>query len=59
MHTHTHTHAQAISHTHCSDVFIAVQVQCYSAAFVASGVLSETVSEDVASEKFLIPPPCR
>lgn len=40
--------------THCSDLFIVVQIQWHSAAFVAPRALSEAVSEAVTSD-FLIP----
>lgn len=53
-HTHTHRHIEMAGVTHCSDLFIVVQIQWHSAAFVAPWVLSEAVSEAVTSD-FLIP----
>lgn len=42
-----------------SDLVNMIQIQCYTVVFVASWVLSETVSETVTAQKSLIPPPCR
>lgn len=50
MHFRVHTHTQIVAVAHCSDLFIVVQIQWHSAAFVAPRVLSETVSEAVTSD---------
>lgn len=49
---HAHTHTQIAPVSLCTDLFIVVQIQLHSAAFVDPRVVSETVSGAVTSDFF-------